>query len=219
MRHTGNGPASAKAPLAPDVDALGERARRAWTEPMAVRPLGDGRYAVDSASGRTYVVDLDGGRCSCPDSEIRGELCKHARRVAIEINQGRVPSPDEPLRCRGCDREVSDVADDSPRLCDDCLLEPGDLVFDRERDRDTPLLVVSITDRRADDVEIPGTGRTVAEYRENRTYPPSDPVVEVVYPRSIRADRSPRRYSFPLSRLAEPDDRRGQTTLDASLPG
>jgi hypothetical protein len=62
---------------------------------MAVRPLGDGRYTVESERGATYVVDLDARRCSCPDHEIRGVRCKHMRRVAIEITEGRLPAPDE----------------------------------------------------------------------------------------------------------------------------
>lgn len=218
MTQTKHKPASAMTALAPDVDSLDERSRRAWIEPMAVRPLGDGRYAVDSASGATYVVNLRTGDCSCPDSEIRGALCKHARRVAIEINQGRVPGPDQPIRCRACGREMAlNVPDKAPRLCEDCRLAPGDLVFDRERDRDTPLLVISVTDRRADEVEIPDVERTVWEYGDNRKYSPSDPVVEVVYPHSVRTDRQPRRYSFPISRLVKLEDREEQSTLAASL--
>lgn len=214
MTQTENTPASAITALAPDVAALDERSRRAWIEPMAVRPLGNGRYAVDSASGATYVVDLPKGDCSCPDSEIRGALCKHARRVAIEINQGRVPGPNGPVRCRSCSREMAvRVPDQSPRLCEDCRLEPGDLVFDRERDRDTPLLVISVSEKRADEVEIPELAQTVAEYGENRKYSPADPVVEVVYPHSVRTDRPPRRYSFPISRLSKLDDESKQSTL------
>ena len=48
-----------KVALVPDLRSLSERAIRAWTERMAVRPLGD-RYAVDSESGATYVVDPGG---------------------------------------------------------------------------------------------------------------------------------------------------------------
>jgi len=87
--------ASRKAPLAPDTASLEDRSARAWTEPMAVRTLPDGRYAVESARGVTYVVDLEERRCSCPDHEIRGVRCKHMRRVAIEITEGRLPAPDE----------------------------------------------------------------------------------------------------------------------------
>lgn len=214
MTHTENQPASVKTALVPDVDALDERSRRAWTERMAVRPLGDGRYVVESASGGTYTVDLHRGDCSCPDSEIRGALCKHARRVAIEVNQGRVPAPVRSMRCRVCGRSVSVVdGDGSPAFCPDCRLEPGDVVFDRERGPSTPLLVVSVTERRADEVEIDDAGSTVAEYGENRKYNPSDPVVEVVYPRSIHGTETPRRYAFPVSRLERPDDGSTQTTL------
>lgn len=214
MTHTETQPASTKTALAPDVESLDERSRRAWTERMAVRLLPDGRYAVDSASGATYVVDLRGGDCTCPDSEIRGALCKHVRRVAIEINQGRVRSPAGPVRCRLCDSRVPVADEDGPPwFCADCALEPGDVVYDRERDADTPLLVVAIDDRRADEVTIDGSDLTVAEYGENRSYSPSDPVVEVVYPRSVHGGAEPRRYSFPASRLAQPDPDDHQTTL------
>ena len=83
-----------KTPLAPDVTALEDRSARAWTEPMAVRPLGDGRYVVETARDATYVVDIEEARCSCPDHEIRGARCKHLRRVAIEITAGRLPTPE-----------------------------------------------------------------------------------------------------------------------------
>jgi len=95
MTRTDRPRASRKAPLAPDTAALEDRSARAWTEAMAVRLLPDGRYAVESERGATYVVDLDARRCSCPDHEIRGVRCKHMRRVAIEITAGRLPTPDE----------------------------------------------------------------------------------------------------------------------------
>lgn len=221
MTHTENPPASQPTPLAPDVDALDERSRRAWTESMAVRTLPDGRYVVESESGATYVVDLHRSDCSCPDNEIRGELCKHIRRVAIEINQGRLPSPPRTVECRGCGREVgAEALEERPFLCTDCRVGPGDLVYDRERGPGVPMLVVAVSDRRADEVDIPEARRTVADYGDNRQYPASDPVVEVVYPRSVRPERSPRRYSFPLSRLARPDADAEQATLTDSLaPG
>lgn len=206
-------PASAKAETAPDIESLDERSRRAWTESMAVRPLRDGRYAIEGTTGATYVVDLRQSDCSCPDNEIRGELCKHIRRVAIEINHGTIPAPDRSTKCRVCGREIAYETEQEPALCDDCRLEPGDLVYDRERDPDTPLLVIAVTDRRADEVEIEALGCTVAEYAENRKYNSSDPVVEVIYPRSVRVGRTPHQYSFPISRLAKSDDGSTQSTL------
>jgi len=217
MTHAENRPASQPKPLAPDVESLDERSRRAWTESMAVRPLADGRYAVDSESGATYVVDLDGSDCSCPDSEIRGALCKHVRRVVIEINQGLLPPPARSTTCRACGRALPFApGEDAPRYCENCRLEPGDLVYDRERGPDVPLLVVSVDDRRADEVPIPGVGSTVAAYGENRRYDPADPVVEVVYPRSVRPTEPPRRYAFPRSRLGRPGGGTRQTTLEAA---
>ena len=176
---------------------------------MAVRPLGDGRYAVDSESGATYVVDLDTGRCTCPDHEIRGERCKHVRRVAIEVTAGRVPAPDEQrVDCAACGapilvRGAADASRDRPpHLCDDCALDPGDLAIDRETGE--RLLIVAVTDRRAADVEVPDAGHTVADHPTNRGYDPADPVVYAVYPASVR-DEPPRRYAFPISRLDRVD--------------
>jgi hypothetical protein len=47
---------SGKTALAPDLRRLDDRAARAWTERMAVHPLGE-TYAVNSESGARYVVD------------------------------------------------------------------------------------------------------------------------------------------------------------------
>lgn len=169
---------------------------------MAVTPLGSGRYAVDAESGNRYVVTLPGGTCSCPDASIRGERCKHVRRVAIEINRHEIPPPGKRVGpCRACGRDAY-VPEDGPALCDTCRPDDGDVVRDREtEDR---LVVARVTDERADEWVIDGTDTTAADYETNRGYPPDDPVVEVVYPfsgdpRRPLADQ--KRYAFPLSRL------------------
>lgn len=95
MTRTRHSQATGKFPLAPDTAALEDRSARAWTEPMAVHLLPDGRYAVESGDATSYVVDLHEPRCSCPDHEIRGVRCKHMRRVAIEITRGRTLPPDD----------------------------------------------------------------------------------------------------------------------------
>lgn len=211
-------PASSLTVLAPDAGALNEQARQAWTEPMAVTPLGGGRYGIEDADGAEHVVDLLDGTCSCSGHEHREAPCKHRRRVAIEINHRRLPSPREvTVRCRRCGRRTemetsTDGGRDSRRLCDDCRIEPGDLVFDREREEKVPLVVVAVTDQRADEVEIPRAGCTVAEYGDNRRYSPGAPVVDVIYPYSVTDSRRPKRYSFPLPRLERPQGGT-QTTL------
>ena len=188
--------------LAPDPATLSERGLRAWTERMAVHPLGE-TYAVDSQSGSRYVVDPAAGRCNCPDARMRGETCKHLRRVALDITAGRVPSPGERPTCRACDTGTSPTAD-PPVLCDACELEPGDIVLDRESgDR---LVVVRVSPRRADTVEITATNTTVAAHPSNKGYPAGDPVVEVVYAADIARRDDPRRYAFPLTRLEPADD-------------
>jgi len=194
-----------KTALAPDVRRLDERAARAWTERMAVRPLGDSRYAVDSQSGATYVVDVAAGTCTCPDHAIRGERCKHLRRVGIEITTRRVPPPGHHrASCAACGIETFVPGDESPpQLCPACRLEPGDVVRDRESD--DRLVVARVTDRRAHEVVVEGVEETVADYDTNAGYPRDDLVVEAVYLSDLGRE-SRRRYSFPLSRLGRVDD-------------
>lgn len=193
-----------KVPLAPDLRAMPDRAARAWAEPMAVRPLAGSRYAVDSASGATYVVDAGDGSCTCPDAQIRGETCKHRRRVAIEITAGRVPPPGQRRAdCAACGTEAFVPETASPVLCGNCRLDPGDVVLDRETgDR---LVVEAVTDRRADEVTIRAADTTVAGYPTNEGYPADDLVVEAVYLGDVGREE-PRTYAFPLSRLRRTDD-------------
>ncbi|MFB6206328.1 MAG: SWIM zinc finger family protein [Haloglomus sp.] len=200
-------------PLAPDTSRLDGRSARAWTEPMAVTALGGGRYEVENQAGRTYVVNLPESDCTCPDHRIRGESCKHLRRVAIEVTRGRVPAPGKVRgTCRGCGHEAF-VPEDGPAYCRGCRLEPGDLATDRETG--DAVLVVAVTDERADETEVAGTGRSVADYETNEGYPRDDPVVEVVYPFGNRevALEDRRRYSFPHSRLLP----RGAALVDADV--
>lgn len=174
---------------------------------MAVTPLGRGRYAVASDSGETYLVDLPAGACSCPDHEIRGERCKHLRRVAIEVTERRVPPPGRrSADCAVC-RRPSFVPETGPAVCPDCWLERGDLATDRETG-DT-VVVYRLTGETAEERFIDAAGCTVAEYPKNDGYPPSDPVVEVVYPFGGDPELSIRerpRYAFPRSRLAARDE-------------
>jgi len=211
LQHTA---ATGKAALAPDVRRLDERAVRAWTERMAVRPVEGSRYAVDSESGATYVVDVATGSCTCPDHTIRRERCKHLRRVGIEITTRRVAPPGRRREsCAACGVETF-VPEDAPgpHCCPACRVEPGDVVRDRETD--DRLVVARLTDRRAHEVVIEGVGETVADYDANAGYPRDDLVVAAVYLSDVGRE-SPRRYSFPLSRVARVDD---AAVLDHSLP-
>jgi hypothetical protein len=188
--------------LAPDLQGLSERGVRAWTERMAVTPVGDA-YVVDSESGATYVVDPVAGTCSCPDRQIRGETCKHLRRVAIEITTGRVPPPGaRRVTCDACGTEtVVHRERDPPDLCDVCALDPGDVVIDQEAD--DRLVVTRVTTDRADEVTIEDT--TVADYPTNEGYPDDDLVVVASYlPNALERDE-PTQYSFPRSRLRRTD--------------
>jgi len=212
-----------KGALAPDVRRLDDRAARAWTERMAVRQLPDGRYAVETESDATYVVDADDRSCTCPDHAIRDETCKHLRRVAIEITSRRVPPPGRRrATCEACGVEAF-VDADPPHLCGTCRLDPGDVVRDRETD--DRLVVSRVTGRRADETRIEAADCTVADYETNEGYPDDDVVVEAAYLADAARSDDPATYSFPRSRLDRVDDaghskrlRRLPTTPVASHP-
>lgn len=212
MTHTENTAASSKATLdVPRGAELDERSLRARTEQMSVAAFGTELYEVESESGNTYHVNLPAGRCTCPDHGIRGERCKHLRRVAIEVNEGRVPPPGKVVDdCAVCgetafvDRDATD-----PTLCSDHEIRLGDRVIDRETG--DFLAVVAVSEKRADEVAVKNSVYTVAEYPSNRDYGSDDPVVGVVYPQSLTigedgpTPEALRVYSFPRSRLERVD--------------
>lgn len=209
MTQTETTAASPTARLESDADRRSVRAR---TERMTVEALGDALYEVGAESGNAYVVDLDNERCSCPDHAFRGVRCKHLRRVAIEITEGRVPPPGHvAVECVVCGTEAFVPEDeDRPRhYCVDHTLRPGEFVRDRETG--DHLLVVHGADRRADRVRVGDSAYSVATYPNNRAYDPTDPVVGAVYPQSVSmTDRGPepdalRVYTFPRSRLERAD--------------
>ena len=75
------------------------RTRRALTEEMDVRFGERGPvYEVHSQSGNTYETDIQAETCTCPDYQRREAVCKHLRRVELEIRAGTVPGPDGTFR-------------------------------------------------------------------------------------------------------------------------
>lgn len=173
---------------------------------MSVLALGDGLYEVDSTSGATYLVDLEASRCSCPDHFFRDARCKHLRRVAIEITEGRTPPPGQlAVSCTDCGATVfRDETRQDPAYCSRHELHPGELARDRETgDR---LVVVAVADRRADSVTIGGSDRTVADYGTNESYEPHEPVIGAIYPHAtVTSDGTVppalNVYVFPRTRL------------------
>lgn len=183
------------------------RAERARSEPMAVAAIGDGYYDVVTHDDHVYTVNLPAERCTCPDSRIRGAKCKHVRRVELDVAEGRLPPPGERAAdCNECGRRFFvDEDEGDPVYCASCTLQPAEPVVDRESG--DLVFVVRSTDRRADEVPVPGTDHTVAEYPGNERYDPAEPVVEAVYPLPAGlepdevAARHLKRYSFPRRRL------------------
>lgn len=183
--------------LAPELDRLSPRAKRAWTEEMAVSALDSGRYHVTGQTG-VYEIDLESGDCSCPDHIYRNELCKHLRRVAVEVTMGRLPAPNQrAVTCMAC-HERHFVHSSDPAVCESCQFTKETPVRDRETG--DLLVVVEQTGERADCVSIvTRDGRTsIADYPTNRAYPHGDPVVWCIYPFSGESEQ---RYAFPHSRL------------------
>ncbi|MFW6320501.1 MAG: SWIM zinc finger family protein [Halohasta sp.] len=182
----------------------GERARRARTEPMTLRPLRDGRLVVETDGG-TYVVDTGHETCTCPDHAIRGARCKHLRRVAIEAAAGRVPPAGQRWGvCALCgDRRFVD-ADQPTALCAVHRFEPGELVVDRETG--ATLVVIEATTDRADRRWI-DDDRRIADVESNHGYGAHEPVIEAVYAGSLApaAAGRPKRYGFPAGRLVHTD--------------
>ncbi|KAB1198935.1 MULTISPECIES: SWIM zinc finger family protein [Haloferax] len=188
------------------ADGLTGRARRARVEPMAVRPLRDGRYVVETEGG-TYVVDVEARSCTCPDNAIRHARCKHLRRVAIEITTGLVPPPGRRrATCAVCGDDTFVPMDArGPQLCREHEHHPGDLVHDRESG--SLLVVTRALHARADETPTE-TGKLVSEYESNLEYGDHEPVFEAVYLGSLPVDvglsdlGGLQAYRFPSSRLS-----------------
>ncbi|KAB1189201.1 MULTISPECIES: SWIM zinc finger family protein [Haloferax] len=186
-------------------DGMTGRARRARVEPMAVRPLRDGRYVVETDGG-TYVVDVEARTCTCPDNAIRHARCKHLRRVAIEITTGEVPPPGRRrATCAVCGDDTFVPMDArGPQLCHEHEHHPGDLVHDREVG--SLLVVTRALHSRADETPTE-TGTLVSDYESNLEYGDHEPVFEAVYLDSLPANAGLtklgelRAYRFPASRL------------------
>ncbi|GGL46333.1 SWIM zinc finger family protein [Halocalculus aciditolerans] len=199
-----------KTPLSPGGPTA-TRADRARSEPMAVEPLGGGRYDVVTHDDHVYTVTLPESRCTCPDSKYRGENCKHIRRVAIDVTERRVPAPgQEETPCADCGAATfTPEDDDTLAYCPRCTLRPGTYVRDRERG--DVLVVRDTTSERADETAIPGADHTVASYPTNGEYAANDVVVDVLYPLGSDVDpadldaRRLRSYAFPRGRLERLD--------------
>ncbi|WEL24508.1 SWIM zinc finger containing protein [Haloferax volcanii] len=210
MTHIAHTPASTRRPVRRKTtlpsDGLSGRARRARVEPMAVRPLRDGRYVVETDGG-TYVVDVEARTCTCPDNAIRHARCKHLRRVAIEITRGEVPPPGRRrATCAVCGDETFVPMDATgPQLCRDHDHRAGDLVRDRESGG--LLVVTRALGTRADETPTE-TGTLVSAYETNADYGDHEPTFEAVYLDSLPVNAGLsdlgelHAYRFPASRLS-----------------
>lgn len=192
---------------------------RAWFEPMTVNRLDGRRWVVEDTGDTGHVVTLDRGECTCPAHRRGASPCRHVRRIAMAVNGGRYSPPERSSarspRANGAGPTRTGTRTRSPG---ERGIEPGTVVFDRERPAAPPMLVVGVSDERADEVTVPGDGRSVAEYGRNRRYDPADRVVDVVYPHAVGGATEPPRYSFPVSRLETRDDDTIQTVLPGTDP-
>lgn len=108
-------------------ESIDPRTERALEEPMTVLPgtdpateptpvVGvDGRVLVVS-TGPEYVVDVEAGRCTCPDAEHRDpdDGCKHVRRARFAT--GRAPLPVAALEPADVDEHLGEHTDASHRF-------------------------------------------------------------------------------------------------------
>jgi SWIM zinc finger len=80
---SGNGKCQTSAPAHPSTRA--ERALELYHEHgRDIERISPHVYLVPTCSGeRLYRVDYQAETCSCPDHEIRGEVCKHVRAVGV----------------------------------------------------------------------------------------------------------------------------------------
>jgi len=72
----------------------------AAVEYLATAPHAPGMVEVYNDDGDQYVVDVEGGVCTCRDFQYRSEMlgedgCKHLRRVRME--RGERPLPPIPM--------------------------------------------------------------------------------------------------------------------------
>ena len=64
--------------LALQIFSLRKRVDKAVSLINQVKPLERGMFAVPSQTSKeVYVVDLEGGSCTCPDWQFRAQQCKH----------------------------------------------------------------------------------------------------------------------------------------------
>ncbi|ESP86786.1 SWIM zinc finger family protein [Candidatus Halobonum tyrrellensis] len=77
------------------IETLTDRERRALTEYLTVDVRdGAGLFTVYSEDGTPRAVDLEAGRCDCPDSEYNapGGRCKHVHAAAFLAGDREVPA-------------------------------------------------------------------------------------------------------------------------------
>lgn len=117
---------------------LEARTRRALEQYLTVLPETDpvdelgavadvpGMVLVVSESGSEYVVDVDAGRCECPDARHRDVMCKHVRRAAFATGEEAIPA--DAAAALDVDPELGHHTDASLRFAaaDGGIVEAGD---------------------------------------------------------------------------------------------
>ncbi|MFB6362086.1 MAG: hypothetical protein ABEH59_12300 [Halobacteriales archaeon] len=70
-----------------------ERTKRALAPELTVQFLAFGSHYAVEERGTRYIVDIDGGACTCDADDVDGP-CVHLRRVDLAIRTGALPGPD-----------------------------------------------------------------------------------------------------------------------------
>ena len=86
---------SSRAPMT-GTQPTSKRDVAAATEYLATAPHAPGMVEIYNDDGDQYVVDLEGGACSCKDWQYRSEMlgddgCKHLRRAMMERGERALP--------------------------------------------------------------------------------------------------------------------------------
>ena len=68
-------------------NGIDDRDRRALLEALLCERIAPGMFRVYNEEGTDYVVDIDGGACTCPDFRYRAVECKHLRRARLEAGE------------------------------------------------------------------------------------------------------------------------------------
>ena len=93
-------------------NGIDDRDRRALLEALLCERIAPGMFRVYNEEGTDYVVDIDGGACTCPDFRYRAVECKHLRRARLEAGEADTKGLAERIDAdlEAVDERIADLA-------------------------------------------------------------------------------------------------------------